>query len=323
MTDEDLRLFAPEPSQRKPSASTPEEPARPHLSVVEPAHLDPQVRLSSDGAGLAIARDGLPARIVKDHSAEKSWAVSRDLDTVGRAMVRQWFPVHYLELFSGPGVLLNEGTGEETVGSPLEALLIRRPFDRYVFSDFNKTCTDALDARLQTPWAQEYTARTEVFVCRGDANDPAHLDEVCSLIDPRALVIAYLDPAKPNLHWSTVEYLARRFERIDLLINLPFSAIHRALSVGHTEGPQLMLNDPNPLRFLSSDIGRASLAIREHYREQLRERLGFAHIAWRSVRTRTTRSPLYDVILASRNPRAVDLFEKANRVTESGQLGIF
>ena len=29
-------------------------------------------------------------------------------------------------------------------------------------------------------------------------------------MDPRALVIAYLDPAKPNLHWSTVEFLADR-----------------------------------------------------------------------------------------------------------------
>jgi hypothetical protein len=148
MPDERLRLFDAEPPQRKRPASNPEEPVRSRLSVVEPAEVDPQVRLSSDGAGLTITSDGLPARIVKDHSAEKSWAVSRDLDTVGRAMVRQWFPVHYLELFSGPGVLLNEGTGEEMVGSPLEALLIRRPFDRYVFSDFNKTCTDALDARL-------------------------------------------------------------------------------------------------------------------------------------------------------------------------------
>ena len=46
-----------------------------------------------------------------------------------------------------------------------------------------------------------------------------------------------------------------------------------------------MLNDPNPLRFLSPDVGRASGAIREHYRDQLRENLGSEHIAWRSVST--------------------------------------
>jgi three-Cys-motif partner protein len=318
MTGDDLRLFDPEPSAGKPRLKRPE---RPRLVSVDLPPPDPQVRLSSDGAGWAAASDGLPARVVKDHSAEKAWAVSRDLDTVGRAMVRQWFPVNYLELYSGPGLLYNEGSGEEMLGSPLEALLIKQPFSRYVFSDVNPTCTEALKARVRSESLETRVAQTDVLVRHGDANDRAYLDELCALIDPLALVIAYLDPAKPNLHWSTVEYLAARFAHLDLLINLPFSAIHRALSVGHTQGPALMLNDPNPLRFLASDEGRASRAIRDHYRDQLRQ-LGFPHIAWRSVLTRTTRSPLYDVILASRNWRAVDLFEKANRVTESGQLGL-
>ncbi len=322
MSDEDPRLFEADSRLPKRRASRPADERR-RLTAVQPAAVDPQVRLAADGAGVTTASDGLPARVIKDHSAEKSWAVSRDLDTVGRAMVRQWFPVHYLELFSGPGVLVNERTQEETVGSPLEALLIKRPFDRYVFSDINPTFADALETRLREPSVGEQVVQPETHVCCGDANDPAHLERVCSLIDRRALVIAYLDPARPNLHWSTVEFLAQRFERIDLLINLPFSAIHRALCVGHTDGPRLMLNEPNPLRFLTPDVGRASGAIREHYRDQLREKLGFEHIAWRSVSTRTTRSPLYDVILASRNSRATDLFEKANNVTESGQLGIF
>lgn len=311
MHDDDLHLF--DPGEREPKPRPPK-PKRPHLSIVRAPAVDAQVQMAADKAGWAMGADGLPARVVKDHSAEKSWAVRRDLDTVGRAMCRQWFPVHYLELFCGPGVLVSDSTGKEMPGSPLEALGIKQPFDRYVFSDFNPACTQALDARVGQ--------RPDVFVRQGDANDPAHLEALCSLIDPKALVIAYLDPAKPNLHFSTVEFLARRFQRIDLLINLPFSAIHRALSVGHTQGPELMLNHPDPLSFLSPDEGKVSRGIREHYKSELRDRLGFEHIAWRPVLTRTTRSPLYDVILASRNARAVDLFEKANRVTQTGQMGL-
>ncbi len=212
---------------------------------------------------------------------------------------------------------------EEMVGSPLEALLIPRPFDRYVFSDFNAICVDALQARVE---AGGYRRRSRTvrksFVRKATPTTPSTSRRCARFLDPKALVIAYLDPAKPNLHWTTVEYLAERFRRLDLLINLPFSAIHRALSVGHTRGPSLMLNEHQPMRFLTSDEGRASMSYAST--------TGTSCGNWASStspgepsHTCATRSPLYDVILASRNDRAVDLFEKANKVTESGQLGIF
>ncbi|MFL5828156.1 MAG: three-Cys-motif partner protein TcmP [Thermoleophilaceae bacterium] len=150
-------------------------------------------------------------------------------------------------------------------------------------------------------------------VLQGDANDLAHLERVCSLIDPRALVIAYLDPAKPNLDWTTVEYLAKRFRFIDFLINLPFSGIHRSLTAGGTERPRLMLNHPDPMKLVHPEEGRTALNIREHYDEQLKS-LGLIHIARRCVKTQPTNSPLYDVVLASRKDTAVKLFEKANPV---------
>lgn len=34
------------------------------------------------------------------------------------------------------------------------------------------------------------------------------------------------------MHWTTVEFLARRFRYIDFIINLPFSGIHRSLAAG-------------------------------------------------------------------------------------------
>jgi hypothetical protein len=77
-------------------------------------------------------------------------------------------------------------------------------------------CVAALEARIGK--------RSDVFIREGDANDSEHLDALCTLLDPKALLLAYLDPAKPNLDFATVSYLANRFNFIDLRIDLPFSA---------------------------------------------------------------------------------------------------
>ncbi len=296
----------------------PKESRRPQLEAV--ADPSEQVRLSRDGSRLLPgATDGLPVRLVKPHSAQKARMVSRDLGTVGRAMNRKWFQVAYLELYCGPGYLYDEGTGEEVPGSPLQALGIASPFDRYVFSDHSDVCVEALRARIERLRA-ESPSLPPADVLAGDANDPEHLARVCSLIDPRSLVIAYLDPAKPNLHFSTVRFLAERFRFIDFIINLPFSGIHRSLAAGGVEGPSLMLDHPSPLDLLRRDEGGTAEAIRAHYDERLRG-LGLVHIARRCVRTATTNSPLYDIVLASRKDTAVELWEKANRAPKSRQLG--
>src|SRR4051812_37346350 len=66
--------------------------------------------------------DGLLVRGVKPHSARKSTLVSRGIDTVSSAMSGKWFAarygVQYVELYSGPGRLLDESTGVEQPGSP-------------------------------------------------------------------------------------------------------------------------------------------------------------------------------------------------------------
>lgn len=298
---------------------TPKRTRRPQLEAA--ADPSEQMRLSRDGAGLVPgATDGLPVRLVKPHSAEKARMVSRDLGTVGRAMNRKWFEVHYLELYCGPGYLLDEASGEEVPGSPLQALGIASPLDHYVFSDSSDICIDALRTRIAALRAESPGLPT-TDVLAGDANDPEHLKRVCSRINPRALVVAYLDPAKPNLHFATVRWLVERFQYLDLIINLPVSGIHRSLAAGGVEGPRLMLNHPEPTDLLRPDEGSTADAIRAHYDEQLRG-LGLVHIARRCVRTIPMNSPLYDIVLASRKATAVELWEKANRKPKSAQLGL-
>jgi three-Cys-motif partner protein len=272
--------------------------------------------------------DGLLVRGVKPHSAEKSKLVSRGIDTVSSAMSGKWFAtkfgVEYVEFYSGPGRLLDMSTGQEQLASPLEALAVRKPFTRYVFADFSEDCVDALSARVGM--------RPDVDVVRGDANDVAHLERIGGILNPRALVIAYLDPARPqDLRWSTVEYLAKQFGFIDLTINLPLNSLMRAILGAHHGGGSgpgaagRFLDHHAPIELIQPDASRPSTrptieAIRSHYDAQL-VALGFKPPARRSVNFPAD-NPYYDILLASRHDRGLELWNKTNPLPVDPQLSL-
>ena len=60
-----------------------------------------------------------------------------------------------------------------------------------------------------------------------------------------------------------------------------------------------MLGHPNPIELVAPEEGRTAQNIRDYYDQQLHS-LGFEHIARRCVKTTWSNSPLYDVVLASR-----------------------
>jgi three-Cys-motif partner protein len=272
--------------------------------------------------------DGLLVRGVKPHSAQKSALVSRGIDTVSSAMSGKWFAVkhgvQYVELYSGPGRLLDEGTGVEQPGSPMRALSVRKPFSHYVLSDFSQGCVDALAARVGT--------RSDVDVVRGDASDPDHLDRVAGLLNPRALVIAYLDPARPqDLRWTTLESLATNFGFIDLIINLPVNSLMRAILGAYRAGGRgpgaagRFLNHAGPHELLVPSVDRPNTAttiraIRQHYDEQLMA-LGFKRPPRRTINFPAD-NPYYDILLASRHDTGVDLWNKTNPVPYDPQMSL-
>jgi three-Cys-motif partner protein len=276
-----------------------------------------------DAARLWQSRDdGLLVRGVKPHSAAKS-PRQPGLDTVTSAMSGKWFArrhgLEYVELYSGPGRLLDERTGKEEAGSPMQALELAKPFSRCVFSDFSEDCVAALSARVG--------AQPSVYVLRGDANDPDHLDRVAALLNPKALVIAYLDPARPkDLRWSTVGYLAANFGFIDLIINLPVNSLMRAiLGAYHSGGvgPGVageFLNHPSPRELLRPNTPATIDAIRQQYDEQLIA-LGFKKPARRTIYFPAD-NPYYDVLLVSRHDRALELWNKTNPPPEDPQLSL-
>jgi three-Cys-motif partner protein len=282
-----------------------------------------------DAARMWISKDdGLLVRGVKPHSAEKSRLVSRGIDTVSSAMSGKWFAtkfgVEYVELYSGPGRLLDVSTGKEQPGSPVEALSVRKPFTHYVFADSSQGCVDALSDRVGS--------RPDVDILRGDANDHAQLRRIGEILNPRALVIAYLDPARPqDLHWATVEHLATHFDYIDLIINVPLNSLMRAILGAHHGGGRgpgaagRFLNHDAPIELVRPNPEQPNTsatieAIRRHYEERLMG-LGFLEPARRTVNFPAD-NPYYDILLASRHERGLELWNRTNPVPVDPQMSL-
>jgi three-Cys-motif partner protein len=317
---DDLPLFKPD------DLLSPQQLAEEEQGALGAVEGQPQRDL--DRARMWVSKhDGVLVRGVKPHSAQKSKMVSRGVNTVSSAMSGQWFTaeygLQYFELYSGPGRLLDESTGKEQPGSPLQALNVPKPFTHYVFSDVSEDCAHALRARIGE--------RSDVDVICGNANNPEHLERVTSLLNPKALIIGYLDPARPqDLRWSTVEHLVA-FKFIDLIINLPLNSLMRAILGAHAAGGTgpgaagRFLDHPRPHELLSPSPTRRSTAatiarIREHYDNKLTG-LGFKQPARRTVYFPAD-NPYYDILLASRHDRGLELWNKTNPEPIDPQLSL-
>jgi three-Cys-motif partner protein len=280
------------------------------------AQLD--IRADLDSATMYLSKDDkLLVRGVWPHSAEKSWMVSRIIDVVSKAMSGKWRELGYLELYAGPGRLLDRRTGIELPGSPIQALRIRTPFDRYVFCDFDDDCVSALRVRTDR---EDFGSRADVR--QGNAKDRNHLTAVASAFGTGSLVITYLDPARPqDMTWETVAVLAEELRNVDLIINLPVFSLQRAISGPHARDAAAraaaqFLGHPDPTDLLQwnrkgeHDVTGTITAIREFYDSQL-QTLGFLAPGRRIVEL-SPRLPYYDVLYVSRHPLGIGLWDRAN-----------
>jgi three-Cys-motif partner protein len=275
-------------------------------------------RSDLDSAEMYLSKeDHLLVRGVWPHSAKKSWMVSRIVEIVSKAMSGKWRQLGYVELYAGPGRLLDQSTGMELPGSPIEALRVPAPFDRYVFCDFDGECVGALDERTRR---EPVGSRAEVRT--GDATDPHHLEYIAGQFGRGSLVMIYIDPARPqDMTWNTVKLLATEIPNVDLIINLPVNSLQRAISGPHARAAEAraagaFLGHPDPRELMRWDrthshhVRGTIQAIRDYFDGQLKS-LDFL-APGRRVVDYPAGVPYYDVLYASRHPLGVQLWDRAN-----------
>lgn len=162
--------------------------------------------------------DGLHNARVGDWALQKYAYVQLYAEMFSTSMKDHWDRRAYVDLFAGAGRARIRGTERIISTSPIRALSVPTPFDRYVFCEQNGDCAGALGARVE----REFKG-IEVVVVHGDSNT-CTADILGAMPSPgrgaKVLAFCFVDPFRlRDLHFSTLEKLSARF--VDFLILVP------------------------------------------------------------------------------------------------------
>ncbi|WP_244111302.1 three-Cys-motif partner protein TcmP [Burkholderia gladioli] len=252
--------------------------------------------------------DGLPVMKVGAWSEEKHLAISRYIDAARRAR-EKWPYASFIDLFCGPGRVMNRDTGVISDGGVLAAWRMSRrgvaPFNEIFVADVDRSSVDACAARLRA-------AGASVRAYTGDA--ATTVDWVLESL-PRGLHFAFLDPFNiEHLDFEIIRKLAVR-PNIDILIHFSVMDVQR--------------NIGNDLSAASSRLDAAAPGWRESFpwatmpkHEQAAKYLEY----WETLVTdlakmrvaeskplfvNSKKGPLYRLIHLSHKHLATDLWNKA------------
>lgn len=140
-------------------------------------------------------------------------------------MKNKWGRRVYLELYAGAGKSRIRGTRRIIPGSPLLALNVSDPFDKYVFCEDVPENMDALQFRVN-----RFAPSADVEYVSGDCNE--RTVEILEKIPPGAkgdtvLTLCFADPFDIGMKFHTLQALSNRY--IDFLVLLAvYSDANRA-----------------------------------------------------------------------------------------------
>lgn len=154
---------------------------------------------------LVVEDDGLLTYDVGPWAADKYRYVGMYAELFATGMKNHWDQRVYLDLFAGPGHSRLRDTQRLVLASPMIALSLPDPFDKYIFADGDDHALRALETRVS-----RVADALKVSYVHGDVNQKR--DEVIAQIPrgpgERVLGFCFLDPYSVNIDFSTVEALA-------------------------------------------------------------------------------------------------------------------
>jgi three-Cys-motif partner protein len=236
----------------------------------------------------------------------------------------------YLDAFAGSGRGLDPRTGDEYDGSAALSLKVEPRFTEVHFVEKDA----ARAAELRTLAA----AHPNAHVLVEDAN--IAIPRLIETLNRHAPTLAFLDPEGTELHWATVEALARHKApgrtKIELLILFPLQmAVLRLLNfkgeeipLAHRKRLDAMLGAESPWREivtlrLTGVIGpeETEQAFLNAYCDGLHKRLGYKHVLHRAVANEHGRD-LYYLVFASDSDvgRRIARWDFASTHTEQASL---
>jgi three-Cys-motif partner protein len=266
-------------------------------------------------AEITAEEDGLPCSEVGAWAEDKYKLVGLYDRLFSTGMKNKWPTRVYIDLYSGPGFVRVRGTGRMLTGSPLLALGVPDPFDKYIFCESDRELLGALQSRVY-----RYSPTADAtFIC-GDCNQ--RIEEICANVPAPSpgrgvLTFCFVDPFDISIKFSTVRRLSSYF--IDFLILL-------ALHVDANRNVEHYLDSGNPKvdefldlpdwrerwKIAESQGGRFPRFLAEEYSGQM-ERFEYLRQPWdrmKEVRSDEKNLPLYRLALFSRHPLAYQYWDE-------------
>jgi three-Cys-motif partner protein len=168
------------------------------------------------------------------HTERKLDVVESYLAAYVKVMKEKSFELHYVDGFAGSGASVAIGsddvletglfdTREITQGSPVRALNINPPFDRYLFIDSNEANVRSLNKLIS-----EHPNGNRAAAKSGDANE--HIAQFCEWLRGQrmARAVVFLDPFGLAVKWETVTKLANT-GKVDLWYLVPVHGMSRQI----------------------------------------------------------------------------------------------
>lgn len=240
-------------------------------------------------------------------------------------MKNKWDTRVYVDLYSGAGQVQVRGTSRLLYGSPLLALQVRDPFDKYVFCEEDPARFSALTTR-----ARRIAPTADISFIEGNCD--THVSQILAGIpaasrDRTVLTFCFVDPFGIGIDFSTIRSLASRFTDFLVLLALHMDANR---------------NYENYVKEESTKIDQflGNIAWRDEWKEAQLSGLGFPNFLAgafsksmqglnylpppqrKSVRSDDKNLRLYDLALFSKSQRAYDFWEQVLKY-HTDQIGLF
>jgi three-Cys-motif partner protein len=227
------------------------------------------------------------------------------------AMKKKWPSRVYLDLYAGSGLCKIKGRDEILLGSPLIALSVDAPFNRYIFCESMPERFAALKARVQAKYPKH-----DVRLFSGQFEH--NLDEICSSIPSDSLALCFVDPYDCDFEINHLNAISKCAKGVDFLCLLalqmdakraiqhylqPDSKIDRMLGNTTWRKRWEQRSDPHEdlAKFLAREFAKSMMAM-EYLETPLHQ--------MRPIKTYDKNVPLYYLAMFSKHRTAFRLWEQ-------------
>ena len=264
---------------------------------------------------VAVEDDGLPCSDVGAWTEDKYTLVALYDRLFSTGMKNKWPTRVYIDLYSGPGFARIRGTNRVVMASPLLALGLPDPFDKYVFCENEPPLLTALEGRVKRLYP-----KSDARYVIGDCNE--RIDDVCSHIptpskDHGVLSFCFVDPYDISIRFSTVRRLSAYYMDFLFLLAVHMDAnrnVEHYLSPGSSKIEDFVGLPELRERWRMADGRRTKFPryLAEEYAGRM-QTLGYLPTSWdnmKQVRSDEKNLPLYRLALFSRHPLAYEYWDE-------------